>query len=80
MEPLSPTFLWAFASAVFGGGTAYGVARSQLGQLEKDHEELKDEFVSHKKLDSEIHTDMVQRMARVETHCENILNELRRSR
>ena len=67
-------------SALFGGGVVWGVTRNRIENLRQDHSELKAEVVGHKREDTRVHSDMTDRLARLETKADMILDELRRHR
>ena len=75
MEPFTPSVIWSLCGAIFGGGAAYGAVRHQLQEATKDHEELKSEFIAHKRQDDTVHKDMIDRTARIETKIDMLLEK-----
>ena len=78
MDMLTPAALWSVASAMFGGGVAWGVNRNKINELRDKHQSLQKEVVAHKLVTSEAHADMIDRLARVETKIDLLLTNDRR--
>jgi len=75
MDMLTPAALWSVASAMFGGGVAWGVNRNKINELRDKQQSLQKEVVSHKIVTSTAHADMIDRLARVETKIDLLLTQ-----
>ena len=59
-------------SAAGGAGGAYGAVRTRLRRAETDVDELETKISEHAKADTEQHTEIVQRLTKIETILERI--------
>ena len=58
------------------GAAVWGAARTRLNRVEADMRAVEADLVKHKETDTMQHTDMVQRLARIETIVQRIDQKL----
>lgn len=69
-----PQLLVVVLGAVGGGGVAYGVTRNRVSKMEGAQEKLVLELAEHKTEDRTMHINMTDRLARIETKLDRLLN------
>lgn len=63
----------SIGSTLFGMGGAYASLRGRVAENKERIKQLEVEADEHEKADAEIHTDMIDRLARIETKIDIIV-------
>ena len=64
---LTTAALIAIGTTALGGGVAWGTRGAQVKNVKEDVVEIKADFKEHEAEDRVIHTEIVDRLARIET-------------